>query len=120
MPVRLHQLLKAAGDQTRLRILNLLARGNICVCDLQALLGSPQPTISRHLAALRHVSLVRDSRNGPRVVYSLVPPGKPQLKAFYEFLDTASAHDALLQADLRSLERAVREGRCRVEPSGTS
>jgi ArsR family transcriptional regulator len=114
MTTRLDELLKAAGEPTRLRILNLLRMGSICVCDLQAILEIPQPTISRHLAALRHAGLVQDVRNGTRVIYSLAPPATPQLEALYQFLEKACPPEEPLQSDLRSLERAVREGRCRL------
>lgn len=48
MAFGLAAILKSAGEPTRLRILNLLRQGDICVCDLQAVLAIPQPTISRH------------------------------------------------------------------------
>jgi ArsR family transcriptional regulator len=114
MTTPLDELLKAAGEPTRLRILNLLRQGSICVCDLQAVLEIPQPTISRHLAALRHAGLVQDVRNGTRVVYSLTPAGTPQLEALYQFLDRACPAEPVLQSDLHKFEGAVREGRCRL------
>jgi len=114
--IRLDELLKAAGEPTRLRILNLLRKGSICVCDLQAVLEIPQPTISRHLAALRHSGLVQDVRNGTRVVYSLTAARTPQLEALYQFLEKACPAEELLQSDLQNFERAVREGECRLEP----
>jgi len=79
---RLEEILKAAADHTRLRLLNLLRLGGICVCDLQAVLQIPQPSVSRHLAALRHAGLVTDSRKGTRMVYALVPAtASPHLRA---------------------------------------
>ena len=111
---RLHELLKAAGEPTRLRILNLLRMGSICVCDLQAVLQIPQPTISRHLAALRHAGIVQDIRNGTRMVYSLMPASTPQLEALHQLLDQGCPSEDLLQSDLQRFESAVREGRCRL------
>jgi len=115
MATRLDELLKAAGEPTRLRILNLLRRGSICVCDLQAVLEIPQPTISRHLAALRYAGLVQDVRNGTRMVYSLTPASTPQLEALHQLLDKACPAEEVLQSDLQNFERAVREGKCRWE-----
>jgi len=112
MTTRLDELLKAAGEPTRLRILNLLRKASICVCDLQAVLEIPQPTISRHLAALRHAGLVQDVRNGTRVIYSLTPAGTPQLEALYQFLKKACPCEEALQKDLRVLDQAVRQGKC--------
>ncbi len=67
-------LFKAFADPTRLRILNVLAAGELCVCDITALLDLPQPTVSRHLAALRHARLVEVMRAGQFAHYRLLPP----------------------------------------------
>jgi len=55
-------LFKAFADRTRLRILNLLGAGEVCVGDLVEVLGSPQPTVSRHLAALRRAGFALEKR----------------------------------------------------------
>ncbi|HPI33500.1 MAG TPA: metalloregulator ArsR/SmtB family transcription factor, partial [candidate division Zixibacteria bacterium] len=47
-----HDQFKALADPTRLRLLVLLTAGELCVGDLAATLGLPQPTVSRHLARL--------------------------------------------------------------------
>jgi ArsR family transcriptional regulator len=112
MTTRLDELFKAAGEPTRLRILNLLRLGSLCVCDLQATLGLPQPTVSRHLAVLRHAGLVDDSRDGTRMMYSLTPPTSKQLQLFYEFLAQACPAEPLLQKDLARLEEALENGEC--------
>jgi ArsR family transcriptional regulator, arsenate/arsenite/antimonite-responsive transcriptional repressor len=62
---------KALSDETRLRIVALLFRGELCVCDLMAILDLPQSTVSRHLATLRHVGLVEDRRQGVWMYYRL-------------------------------------------------
>lgn len=105
MAARLDELLKAAGEATRLRILNLLGQGSICVCDLQIILQIPQPTVSRHLAALRHVGLVEYRREGTRVVYSLAAASTPAMAALQELLARCSSHEDILQADLKQLRR---------------
>ncbi|HKK02099.1 MAG TPA: metalloregulator ArsR/SmtB family transcription factor [Desulfuromonadales bacterium] len=65
---------KALSDETRLRILALLAAGELCVCDLMAVLELPQSTVSRHLAYLRHAGLVEDRRRGVWMFYRLSTP----------------------------------------------
>lgn len=67
----LAQTLKALSDETRLRIIALLCRGELCVCDLMAILELPQSTVSRHLATLRHAGLVEDRRQGVWMYYRL-------------------------------------------------
>ena len=62
---------KALADETRLRILALLCTGEMCVCDLMAVLALPQSTISRHLAYLRNAGWVEDRRQGVWMYYRL-------------------------------------------------
>ena len=65
------QLFKALSDETRLRIMGLLAEGELCVCELMAVLGLPQSTVSRHLAYLKNSGLVSDRRQGTWMHYRL-------------------------------------------------
>lgn len=65
-------LFKALADDTRLRIMLLLrAEGELCVCEMTAALDQSQPKISRHLAQLRNVGLITDSRQGQWVYYRI-------------------------------------------------
>ena len=68
---KLAQTFKALADETRLRILALLTHGELCVCDLMAVLQLPQSTVSRHLAYLRNAGLVDDRRQGVWMYYRL-------------------------------------------------
>lgn len=112
---RLDEILKAAADPTRLRLLNLLRLGSICVCDLQAVLRIPQPTVSRHLAALRHAGLVSDVRKATRIVYSLTPAVTTQIDALHNLLDRCCPEDAVMRADIVRFREAVAAGTCRLE-----
>lgn len=112
MAAPLHELLRAAGEPTRLRILNLLRRRDLCVCDLQVVLGVPQSTVSRHLAALRHVSLVVDRRAGNRVLYALAPATTTQEQALLRLMEKCSESEEILRSDVVRLRRARREGKC--------
>ena len=69
-----NQLFKAFAEETRLRILNLLAQRDCCVCEFQGSLRVPQPKISRHLAYLRRSGLVTTSKRGKWVMYALAQP----------------------------------------------
>ena len=62
---------KAFGDPTRLRILHILASGELTVNEIVNKVGLTQPTISRHLSILREAGAVTDRREGQKVVYSL-------------------------------------------------
>jgi len=100
-------LCKALGDETRLRLLALLARGEVCVCDLHSSLRLPQPTVSRHLAALRRAGLVAARRDGIWMHYRLAgtldPVTRTTLDAVLHALthtDTTTKDAARLQVEL--------------------
>ena len=63
--------LKAAGDESRLRILNMLRRRPLCVCEIAAVLGLAQSTVSRHLKLLEECGLLVRSKDGLWVEYRL-------------------------------------------------
>lgn len=67
----LDALFRGFADPTRLRVLNILAAGELCVCDIVEILGLPQPTISRHLAYLRRCGLVEATREWKYAHYRL-------------------------------------------------
>jgi len=105
----LERIFKGLADQTRLRILNLLLQGELCVCDVQYVLESSQPNVSRHLTYLRNSGLVSDRREGARIYYRLVE--HKQLLAFLR--EAFNSSDELAQ-DLRKLKKAVQSGSCTI------
>jgi DNA-binding transcriptional ArsR family regulator len=65
------QLFRALSHPVRLRILDILARQEACVCHLTAVLGQRQPYVSQQLATLRDAGLVTDRRDGTLIYYRL-------------------------------------------------
>lgn len=65
------QLFRALSHPVRLRILDILARQEACVCHLTAILGQRQPYVSQQLATLREAGLVIDRREGTLIYYRL-------------------------------------------------
>ena len=110
----LEQYFKALSDTNRLRILNLLLHGELCVCDIQHVLASSQPNVSRHLAYLKNSGLVLDRRDGLRIFYRLDEPKHGTKKKLFEFLQDAYKSDEELQEDIARLREAIREGSCTV------
>ena len=68
------QMFKALAHPGRLLMLDELSRGERCVCELAALVGSEMPTVSRHLSQLKHAGIVEDDKRGAQVFYRLVTP----------------------------------------------
>lgn len=64
-------VLKALSDETRLRILNLLKEGELCVCHITDILDITQTKASRHLKHLKNADLVKDRQQAQWVHYSL-------------------------------------------------
>lgn len=67
-------LFRALADPTRLRLLNLIADREICVCYFVEILRISQPKVSRHLAYLRRAGIVASRREGKWMHYRLVSP----------------------------------------------
>lgn len=68
------ELFKAFADPVRVRLLSLLADGEVCVCHLHEALDLPQSTVSRHLAYLRKRGLVVGRKEGLWVHYRMAKP----------------------------------------------
>ncbi|HYL86818.1 MAG TPA: metalloregulator ArsR/SmtB family transcription factor [Candidatus Angelobacter sp.] len=108
----LEQYFKALGDTNRLRILNLLLHGELCVCDIQYVLEATQPNVSRHLSYLKNSGLVLDRRDGYRIFYRLADPKQGTKKRLFEFLQDAYKNEEQLQVDRKRLKEAIEAGSC--------
>jgi ArsR family transcriptional regulator, arsenate/arsenite/antimonite-responsive transcriptional repressor len=108
----LERLFKGLADQTRLRILNLLLHGELCVCDIQYVLQSSQPNVSRHLTYLRSSGLVLDRREGARMYYRLAQPTEGAHKLLFEFLRDLFQSSPYLEEDSRQLKKSIQSGSC--------
>ena len=98
-------LFAALADRTRLRVLNLLAAGEVCVCYFVELLGESQPKVSRHLAYLRRAGLVHARRDGKWIHYSIARPADPTVAAVLDATLTALEREKQMQRDRAALER---------------
>jgi len=82
--MKLVKLFKALGDETRLRILNLLNCSELCVCEITYALSATQSNISRHLGKLTDVNFVIPSKKAQWVSYKI----NPAILSEYPFLQT--------------------------------
>ena len=93
----------ALADRTRLRLLNLMRDGEVCVCFFAEALGTNNPKISRHLAYLRRAKLVTGRRDGKWMHYSINPPSdEAAARVFTATLEMLS-NDAEMAADHEKL-----------------
>ena len=61
--------MKALSDPNRVRIIKLLEKTDLCVCEIQAVLGLAQPTVSSHMKILEDAGLVEKERQGTWMIY---------------------------------------------------
>src|SRR5207253_11513937 len=74
----------ALADKTRLRLLNLMRDGEVCVCFFAGTLGTNNPKISRHLSYLKRAGLVTARRDGKWMHYSLQRPEDEQAMEVFD------------------------------------
>lgn len=104
---------KGLADINRLRIINLLLRGELCGCDIQHVVGSSQSNVSRHLTYLKRSGLVEDRREGYRVYYRMVEDNRLEYKELIGYLRVALT-GKLFSDDTKKLMRAIKRGACTV------
>lgn len=98
-------LLKACADQTRLRLINLLANeGEVCVCHLVDVLDTNQPKVSRHLAYLKRAGLVSDRKDGLWVHYRVSDSLANHAERLIECLNSCCAESPEMQHDIAKLK----------------
>ncbi len=112
-------LLKVLADERRLRILALLIRRELCVCELVDILSLPQYEVSRHLGRLKKIGLVADRREGLWAYYSVPEMARrdPLRGGLLLFIEGQALANRDSDGDFARLEKrlALRQGsRCVV------
>ncbi|MBB6143048.1 ArsR family transcriptional regulator [Silvibacterium bohemicum] len=102
----IERFFQALGDNTRLRLLNLMGDQEICVCYFVEILNQPQPKISRHLAYLRNAGIVTTRRDGKWMHYRIVmPPNEGAARVLQEILQWFK-EEKTMQSDRAKLTKA--------------
>lgn len=108
-------IFKALAEDTRLRVLKLLGRGELCVCEIAAALDMEQPRLSFHLRILKEAGIVMDRRQERWILYRL-----NDADMFLRFLFLAIQEqnpDAQVLDDFNRLELFCRSGRPCLKPA---
>ena len=93
------RVMKALSDPSRVRIVKTLLQRPLCVCELTALLGLGQPTVSKHLRLLEDAGLVESERDGAWVNYRIAAkPDNPYAAAMLRHLGQWLEDDASVVA----------------------
>ena len=99
-------LFSALSDRTRLRLLNLMAGKEVCVCYFVEVLGQSQPKISRHLAYLRRAGIVAARREGKWMHYKIVAPQHAGAAQILSETLSVLSEDKTMQTDLARFSKA--------------
>jgi ArsR family transcriptional regulator len=103
--MKLVHIYQCLCDETRLRILNLLLEGELCVCHIQEILGEAQVKVSKHLAYLRRRGLVESRRKANWIVYRLPARQPAELSANLACLQDCAREHPVFRADAARLRR---------------
>jgi ArsR family transcriptional regulator, arsenate/arsenite/antimonite-responsive transcriptional repressor len=109
----LSQVFRALGDETRLRIVALLAHGELCVCHLEKALGLSQPNASRQLGILKNAGIVDSRRDGTWVYYRLEKQSHAAVEAQLRALVKAFGAEDALEADHARLKKSCGPSACK-------
>lgn len=111
--VNIFQLL---SDETRVRILMLLTRKELCVCQLMGVLGISQPLVSRNISLLNRAGFLDEKREGKLMFYSIKKDISPAIERALDMLLIELRSDATFKSDLESLtdcaEFQKKTGKC--------
>ncbi|AJQ26965.1 ArsR/SmtB family transcription factor [Pelosinus fermentans] len=106
------EILKALGDGTRLRILHLLYKETLCVCDLEAVLNLSQSNASRHLIKLKHAGLIVSDKQAQWVYYRVDKTSLERYPFVRELLAKELEQQPHCQKDFVRLTKYQRQGGC--------
>ena len=110
------KVLKAVSDKNRMRILKMLEKKKMCVCELAAVLEIKQPSVSKHLSILKNAGLIQDERNAQWIDYSLC---KEKINKYAPDIQTSIENwlkdDAIIKRDLQKTKTLCRKLLCKIK-----
>jgi ArsR family transcriptional regulator len=106
------RMFKALGDDVRLRIVALLAHGELCVCHIEEALELMQSNASRHLGILRRAGIVQSDRRDKWVYYRLAPQADAACKRHFKALVASFSKQDVLRKDVERLRKSKGPGSC--------
>ncbi len=109
----LTKLFRALGDETRVRIVALLAHGELCVCHVEKALELSQPNVSRHLGILRMAGVVDARRDGMWVYYRLADQEHDVVQELLATLTRTFGAEKAIRADHAKLRKSCGPSACK-------
>jgi ArsR family transcriptional regulator len=107
------KMFKALSDESRLRIFGIILRSEeLCVCDIEYVMGFTQTKVSRHLSYLKNAGLVEDRRQGLWMLYRAAKPPDETRRKLIEYVEAVLASHPAARDDARRLEESIKGGCC--------
>jgi ArsR family transcriptional regulator len=103
------QFAQALADETRCRIVHLILREPMCVCELADILRMPQSSLSSHLAVIKRSGMLDSERCEKWIYYRVAASHRRILQQLSEFFEVFPASDAVLKADAREARKRLAE-----------
>ncbi len=110
---QLEQVFKVLADSNRMRILKLLEKRKMCVCELASILGITQPSVSRHLKKLKRSQLINEEQDSFWTNYYLARSKNLYVRALLVNLKSWLNNDKRISDDLKKAEKINRHQLCR-------
>lgn len=99
------EIFKALSDENRIRILNLLKEGELCVCEIESILGISQSNASRHLNKLKGLKIIDAEKKAQWVYYSIDKNFVTENKMLYEYLKEQLRNNCAYTKDIEKLDK---------------
>ncbi len=106
------EIFKALCDENRLRMINLLMHKELCVCEIEAVLGLTQSNASRHLNKLKTSGIVISKKQSQWAHYSIAPEFISDNIKLYEHLKEKFSDQVLFGNDIHKLNELEVDKRC--------
>lgn len=105
-------VLKALSDESRLRILNVLMRGKLCVCEIEEVLEISQSNVSRHLNKLKIAKIIKMTKEAQWSYYEIHEDFIRNHQYLYLYLKHSFEHDKSLKKDMHNLVDLKANAKC--------
>lgn len=99
------EIFKALGDENRIRILNILKEGELCVCEIESILGITQSNASRHLNKLKSLKMISGEKKAQWVYYAIDREFIIENELLYYYLRNKFDESDLCVEDIEKLKR---------------
>lgn len=99
------EIFKALSDENRIRILNLLKEGELCVCEIESILGMTQSNASRHLNKLRSLKIIGAEKKAQWVYYVIDEEFISKNKMLFDYITEKLTKSDLYEKDIEKLNK---------------